>query len=52
MERGSLEIGAYTRHLQGCGTFTRFECHITGVYALNCRYARRIMWEEMVEIRG
>lgn len=31
---------------------SNFGCHITGVYAPNCKVERGLVWEEVADVRG
>ncbi|KAM3252928.1 hypothetical protein P3L10_006998 [Capsicum annuum] len=47
-----LQVGAYTLSCKFKAQFCNFECHITGVYAPSSKVERRLVWEELADVRG
>ena len=47
-----LETGSYTLTCKFESVFQDFNCHITGVYALNGRVEREHVWEEIGVVRS
>ena len=47
-----LETGSYTLTCKFESVFQDFNCHITGVYALNGRDEREHVWEEIGAVRS
>ncbi|XP_075112012.1 uncharacterized protein LOC142182049 [Nicotiana tabacum] len=47
-----LQTGAYTLTCKFEALLQNFQCHITGVYAPNCRIERKIVWREIGAVRG
>ncbi|CAN4078998.1 unnamed protein product [Withania somnifera] len=47
-----LEVGSYTLTCKFEARLQDFNCHITGVYAKNCRLKRKYVWDEIGAIRS
>ncbi|XP_070007559.1 uncharacterized protein [Nicotiana sylvestris] len=47
-----LQTGAYTLTCKFDALLQNFQCHITGVYAPNCRIERKKVWSEIGAVRG
>ncbi|XP_070017179.1 uncharacterized protein [Nicotiana sylvestris] len=47
-----LQTGAYTLTCKFKALLQNFQCHITGVYAPNCKIERKIVWREIGAVRG
>ncbi|CAN4109981.1 unnamed protein product [Withania somnifera] len=47
-----MEIGSYTLTCKFEALLQDYKCHITGVYAPNCRIEREHTWEEIGAVRG
>nr|XP_016487802.1 PREDICTED: uncharacterized protein LOC107807866 [Nicotiana tabacum] len=47
-----LQTGAYTLTCKFDALVQNFQCHITGVYAPNCRIERKEVWREIGAVRG
>ncbi|KAG5598653.1 hypothetical protein H5410_030023 [Solanum commersonii] len=51
-EGETLQVGAYTLSCKFRAQLSNFECHITSVYAPNSQVERRLVWEELADVRG
>jgi len=47
-----LEIGSYILTCKFEAMLQDYKCHITGVYAPNCRFEREHVWEEIGAVRS
>ncbi|XP_015166436.1 uncharacterized protein [Solanum tuberosum] len=47
-----LQVGAYTLTCSFEALLQNFNCHISGVYAPNCKVERREVWNELGGVRG
>ena len=47
-----MQVGAYTLSCKLKAQTNNFECHITGVYAPNNKVERRVVQEELADVRG